>query len=411
MQFTNKRKYILLGLAGLISFIAVSALLVFGDKVNKNAVFSRQIVEAGDFLSPEENQPKNLEACLIGLEGLSCVGDISQHPAPNSWAQAVLIPQTHKYPGSQASDSMNNQAEIAQNQIYEIISYIQKNSGINFVMIEGDLYGPEQSNEKTQILAEKIALREKLVKQAEQIKEAMANGTISPSIEIKFSKDIDAFIATLDREIALKGAAYLLKARGGDLTIYGSEDAETLSQCTQITRNYIYQKDRKTQLESNGTNSQSLAMLRNLYMSQTQKKTDPEQCIQSDILTLSSDTSPELKKALNQFQETFNELQNLQTQEDNSGQPAPSRSDNPYNSITSLSQINSLIQESEKAIETTIIDVRNKETAENFAKALKENNLNIGMIQFGAGHTEGLIEELNKLGISVIVATPQEVSN
>ena len=89
----------------------------------------------------------------------------------------------------------------------------------------------------------------------------------------------------------------------------------------------------------------------------------------------------------------------------------PLRQDNPYVNISDLSVIQSKIKDSEAKIQTVVIDQRNQETASNFADALKSNKTNIGILQFGAGHEDGLVKELNKKGLSVIVVVPTQVQN
>lgn len=56
-----------------------------------------------------------------------------------------------------------------------------------------------------------------------------------------------------------------------------------------------------------------------------------------------------------------------------------------------------------------VVEERNEKAADNFLKVLKESKEKVGIIQFGAGHKEGLTKELNERGISVTVITPTEV--
>ena len=63
-----------------------------------------------------------------------------------------------------------------------------------------------------------------------------------------------------------------------------------------------------------------------------------------------------------------------------------------------------------KKLNEIVLNQRNKETAENFSKGLWETNNNVGVLQFGAAHTKGLIRELNKQGLTVIVITVDGVS-
>lgn len=403
MKKLNKKKLFFIGLLGLISFITIAVFPLFWNKVKENSGFSFQPVKAEHGILPLNNSA-DLEVNIEEFKGLPSVGEVTQYTASDPWAQVIFIPQTHRYPGSEVGDQVNNSAEIAQKQIYDILSYAHDNTGINFVMVEGDLYGSSQSDEKTSEVVQKLSLRNSLVEQGEKIKE-----NITGSYQEKFSNDLSALIALLDREIILKGPAYLLKAQGDNLTIFGSENPATREKSTLVARDYIYLQDRKAQLENRGSRDQQLSMLKNLYLSQSQGKNNPEKSVRNDIAILGGLVSGAGKDAISRFRGTLNELQQLHNSENVSDASVPNRSDNPYSNVTSLNEINSRMQEAEKKVEQQIIEVRNKETAENFAKALKDQNLNIGMLQFGAGHTEGLVAELNKLGISVIVVTPKEV--
>jgi len=86
---------------------------------------------------------------------------------------------------------------ILQNQIYDIISQVNKKLKINFVMTEGDLYG-EVPDEKIQTFADQISNRKKLVQQKNNLKNADENS--------RLSKQLNNSIKKIDREIILKGA-------------------------------------------------------------------------------------------------------------------------------------------------------------------------------------------------------------
>ena len=296
------------------------------------------------------------------------VGDITQYMTTNSWAQVILIPQSHRYPGSNASDKTNDKAEKVQNQIYDIISQVNKKLKINFVMTEGDLYG-EVPDEKIQTLADQISNRKKLVQQKNNLKNADENS--------RLSKQLNNSIKKIDREIILKGAPYKLKAEGADITIFGAENLSTREKSAKIVRNYIYIKDRIGQLNK-----------KSIYS--------------SGVKLSNSYSLPELLLKLR-------EARSKKTQEKKSttNKVLPSRQDNPYKTINDKNKLNGLLNKAENEINTVVLNERNKDAAENFSKALKENEMNTGIIQYGAEHEKGLTEELNKRGISVFVVKPE----
>jgi len=267
------------------------------------------------------------------------IGSVYSSNVENSKGTAVLFPQTHRYPGTEPNDPVNNNAQIAQEQIYKIMSYLARNEGIDFMMAEGDLYGPVPEDKIDQ-LSQKIALRDRL----------------APSLGKGF---LYGLTQLLEREIALAGAPYQLKARDKDLILYGAENEATYNYSADIVRNYVYLNDRRNQLE-NGTPQ---------YNSIASRMANPSQ------------TS------------------------------IPSRTNNPYLDINSLDQINSLIKQNEGKMNDVVLNQRNRETAQNFAKALSEENKNAGIIEFGAEHEKGLVQELNKAGISVIVIKADKIQN
>lgn len=57
-----------------------------------------------------------------------------------------------------------------------------------------------------------------------------------------------------------------------------------------------------------------------------------------------------------------------------------------------------------------IIDRRNEEAAKNLSRLLEETKEKKAILQFGASHMEGLIKELNNLGLNVVVLISQEVA-
>jgi hypothetical protein len=158
---------------------------------------------------------QSIDSIATALKSMQLpIGKITLHPVQNSKGTAIYLPQVHRNPGSSISDPINNSAEIAQRQIYDIISYLVKNKNIKFAMAEGDIYG--------KVPQEKIDL----------LKNKIGSGGNSNT-----------------REINLAGAPYRLKAEGVDFTLYGGETKSTYDQSADIVRDYIYLSDRLDQLK------------------------------------------------------------------------------------------------------------------------------------------------------------------
>lgn len=156
-----------------------------------------------------------------------------------------------------------------------------------------------------------------------------------------------------NRELILKGAPYKLKAENdSSFVLYGLEEKETREESAAIVKDYIYLNSRLSQL--NSSSRPNISLLKSSY------------------------DSPTITK-------------------------------NPYANEYSQAKLKLRVAWREKQINEVIIDRRNKETAVNFARGLEDTNQITGILQFGAGHKERLIKELNKNKISVIVVTPDRV--
>lgn len=348
---------------------------------------------------------KDLFPEIKNLEKLPATGKIENYKARNEQGKAILLPQTHLYPGSDPQDQINDDAEIAQREIYDLILNIKKETGINFLMLEGDLYGPEAPKNKTEIVSSKIKAKSKLSDLLKRLESEIAKKNIDENLGEKIAVGLETLIKTLDREIILKGAGYALKASGEDLFLIGSENKETQEKSAEIARKYLYLQDQKKELAAHD-GGKNLGML-NIYAlnSQKEKLRNPTESLLKNLGVLKE--KKDVKDLALLIEEAVSETRKPETSKQISG--APKRSDNPYKNVKSEAKINSLIKETETEINKTVKDLRNKETSENFVRALEENNLTSGMIVFGAAHTEGLVKELNSRGISVIVVTPEKI--
>ncbi|MFH0892503.1 MAG: hypothetical protein V1867_07030 [Candidatus Falkowbacteria bacterium] len=401
------------------------------------------------------------------------VGEVSVHEIADPKGTVVLIPQNHQYPGSAASDPKNDSAEKTQAQIYDILKRLHEENGIDFIMTEGDLNGDVPA-EKLAALAEKIDLRDEFAARIEKLR-AEAAGKLDPGAEKDLLAKAEKLIASLDREIILKGAPYKLKAEGVDLKLVGSENEETREECADIVRNYIYQQDQlKTcnglatgndpspALTGNGTSAAAreklqalknkLKTLNDLPLAERLKALQAEfkskdlsfMIASEDLNGLTGGNSllekirqiktlsagqvsldkefgelltaakargeKALADKLTAAKEAYQKIENLKSEKQVAlTSSSPSRSDNPYKTITDPVKLQTMIKESESKIQTVVIDQRNRETAVNFVSALEAAGEKIGILQFGAGHEDGLIKELNSQGLNVIVIKADEV--
>ena len=422
------KKNILL-LAGIVSGLSILVILPFKfielgkikntDTATKNtplALAPKKIISPDQtFLSQDQTalSDKNTYGSLP-------VAQVTDYKVADAWGTVVYIPQTHRNPGSDPADASNDSAEIAQQQMYKIISFLNDKYGINFVMAEGDLYG-QVPGDKLGYLSKKVAARNIFTSQMNEIKEELKNENASSQIQNEFADSADKYISSLDREIILQGAPYKLKAEGKNLTLYGSENKATQDESTVIVRNYIYQQDRQQQLAGGGNSSSQIAQnsgttsLSDAYSLLMSLHGESNDALESDLNSLKTISQNNghvrLADLVKAGIETYQSIKNLQNQNVASASSIPSRQDNPYATVNDQKKIDSLIKESESQIQSIVIDRRNQETAINLANALKAENQKVGIIQFGAGHEEGLVKELNKQGLNVIVITADEVVN
>jgi len=388
-----------------VGIILVSTLLILGflpSILNLKVVLNDA---EGQTYSSEEKTEEDLSSII---DNLSSAGGIENFKVKSSEATAILIPQTHRYPGSGSSESVNDSAQTAQEQIYEIVSFLFQEAGVGFVMMEGEIYG-DIPEEKIKNLSQKIRAKEEFSNHVEKLKPLLENENINPLVVKNFIESSNAFMAEKDREIILEGASYVLKAEGKELTIFGSENKETLQKCTEVVRNYIYLQDRKEQLTSS-ENLSMASLYRLLSLNSGYYKNTPEEKVSEDISMIAGSChDPKVIDELNRTKTAFNDLIRPGETDKTSSSYLPKRQDNPYSDIDSVSKINTLMAQSEEEINDWVVETRNREVADNFLKALEEKGLKSGIIQFGAGHKQGLVEELNKRNISVIVITPKEV--
>lgn len=352
------------------------------------------------------------------------VGEVKTYQTANAWGSAVFIPQYHKNPGSNPFDKQNDSAAVAQEQIYTILSFLTEKAGLNLVVVEGELAG-EVPAEKIAALAQKSEAYKLCVSLLNSLKNELAKNSLDSRAEQQLFQKLDKELASAQREMILEGAPIKLSADGKKITLRGSEDSQTREQAKVLVRDYIYLQDRLGELQNPSQKNQvatrplnsSYDQLLSLLLSGKDKDSTTEQFTELEEKAAGKGKE-QLKNLLSQTRRAFSALGGSAAEQSGAinlgllsqtGGQAPSREDNPYQNITSVTQLKKLLSQSEAKIDEVVVKRRNTETAQNFAEALKMEKVNTGILQFGAGHEEGLIAELQKQGLSVIVIKPQEV--
>lgn len=349
------------------------------------------------------------------------IGQITIHNAQGEWGTAVLIPQYHRYPGTESKDPVNNSAQKTQEEIYEILPHINEYYNTNLVMVEGELYG-QVSSEKLKTVNEKVTERNVLSGQLQRLTPLLKKDGLD-SQEEKFIKDCKDAVAEMDRDIILTGAPFKLNAEGKDIVLFGSENQFTREESKKLVKNYIYLQDREKQLHGqskrlSSRNNQSNKLFSNdlqSLLSKLLKSKSPQDSLAVDLKKFKniakSNGNDELLEIIKNIEATLRASKDTIFAKNKglSIQSTQNRKENPYAYINNPKKIENMLQETEQKINEVVIDKRNQETAENFTQMLREKKHQNGIIQFGAGHEQGLIQELNKQGISVVVITPSEV--
>ncbi len=409
-------------------------------------------------LNFSDNGTVSLGATLSAADDTLPIADVAEFPADNAHGTVVLIPQNHRYPGTEINDPKNDSAEEAQSQIYDIEKYLHEQQGIDFVMIEGELYGavPAQTIDKEKNL---IAIRNDLVAGTDSLKSEMDGNPYLGLMGASVAMEAESVVDYVDRTIILKGSAYKLAAEGEDLALYGTEDPQTQAECAAIVRDYIYQQDQlaacSTQPTYAGVGSVDNANISDRLKAayEVLKKSltggqvsaaapDPAasgitganlshlfsiadlggllgghgvqlDAFQNQLKTLLATVQPgdqgSLTQAVGSLIDTVGRLIDWQNETEAVASTAPSRSDNPYASITDPAELKQMISDTEDKIESEVVERRNRETAEFYDQASLEKGEDIGILQYGAGHEDGLVEELNAQGLNVVVVKPDEV--
>ncbi len=341
------------------------------------------------------------------------VRSVTVHVPTETQGIAILIPQIHRYPGSAYADSVNDMAETAQNEIYTIEKSVAGSNNIQFLMTEGDNYGLVP-NAKIQLLQDKIKTTNELQTELDNVPTTDAAGALLKS-------NGEKVVALMQREISLAGGSYKLKAEKPTLTLYGSENPDTVAQSADIVRNYMYIEDRLASLTTPQSSNSTLSVSKNnlnlnsilgLIQSFTN---DPGnallQACRGIISKAQGTTDGPLVHSAQSIQATYKRLAELDnTVIETTVTTAPSRTDNPYTTVTNVKMLEDKKAIVEKQITDVVINERNAETTENFARGLVNTDNTVGIIQYGAGHEAGLTAEMNKHHIAVIVVTPTSVT-
>jgi hypothetical protein len=399
----------------------------FGNAKNRegNANENRENFAQEETEARKGSSHKELSTAFVSIKkkdfnDSGSIGKVEKYPVSDPEGEAILITQKHRHPGSDAESEINDAAERTQSQILDIISELHNKENVDILMNEGLVNG-NGAEEKMESVSEKIELRDKFTNALSSLRES--TGETSNSIVKSLMADAEKYVDKMNREILLEGAPYILKTkdRNNDLCIYGAEDKEIQEKSAEIVRNYIYLKDAK-QRKNLVADREVIEALKEHKMSESSllpsllggvKQSSAVNSLELKLRLLKK-ISPLLgdqdtSRAVAKINSAYEQIRSYKEGKSSvAGKDLPDREDNPYVS-KSPAEIEKLMAKTEEQINKYVVEERNEKAADNFLKILKDNKEKVGIIQFGAGHKEGLTKELNNRGISVTVITPAEV--
>ncbi len=359
------------------------------------------------------------------------VGKVENFPVPDAKGTVILIPQIHRNPGSAVNDPSNDNAQVAQEQIYDIEKYLNEKYGINLILLEGEVEGKVPQKE-IDTMKEKLRTGDNLAAGIKDL-QASTDPNVDPSAKAKVIQELEQVLNNLDRDIVLKGGAYRLAAQGNNVDLYGAEITSTREKSTDIVRNYVYLNDRINSLNAPQTaelnlnsvlglnssgssaglpqsfNSATLLQLLQNLGNQQNSQSGVFQDVTNLENTANANNDSRLAGDLNSIDQSLNTLRTIDQADAQAAASAPSRSDNPYNNISDKAKLEQMLKQSEQQIQTTIVDQRNQDAVRVTSDTLKNTNNRVAVLQFGAGHEQGMVKDFNDKGYSVIVVTPNEV--
>lgn len=363
------------------------------------------------------------------------VASVESYPVAQPKGTVILIPQTHLNPASSPSDPINNNAQVAQDQISQIEQFLVTKGKVPMIMVEGETTGVVPQSHLTPLVNE-IKSRDEFLTQYTKLKADLAKNNVANADQLL--SPIENDLNTVNRDILLKGAAQNIKVKDNNVILVGAENAATLNEAKPLVRDYVYIQDRISSIQAQqnpaATNPNGAAPAVGAQTLQQTTPTSPGS-LQTLLATLlpqlmkpSASTSfrflsqveqqaPSISEDVTKTQASFNAMHDAYTtaqqpvqSTNQSPTPQPTRADNPYNSITDLSTLQNMLTTSEAKLEKVVVDQRNQEIAQNLAQTLTQFNTKQAILQLGAGHKDGIVQQLNKQNLSVIVVTPTEVA-
>ncbi len=337
---------------------------------------------------------------------------IEKHLVDGAIKTVVHIPQIHKEPTTDMSDSKNNTAVIIQGDIQKSLDELVNKYDVDCIMDETDVYWPMPS-EKVEKVKNALNDIDQFKKSFDRTLKEYLNSGGSKEYANTLKQEADEQIVASERQIKLTGGAAMEAALNNKAHVWGSQNPDTLQKAKDGLTDVVHLQQRIAQLEkgqhATATASQSSSAS---SFSSILKMLSGNRTSGGDILGYlrSFALDKDNEKLLNSIQDTQSKLTKMTAKKDLEATPKLSQSNmkpSKYSSRTDLANLKNEYKLAQDQFMKIAKDIRNVEVIENVVKMMDKNNVNNATLIYGSGHKEDIVPGLNTKGISVIVVQPK----
>lgn len=351
------------------------------------------------------------------------VADVNRHQTNDSRGTVVLIPQYHQTPDAISEPGANRRAARTQQETVPIINHLMT-AGVETVFVEGE---PEHQTATTRDVGyatELTKLSDRFEDNLDRFRSELDENAPASVVE-RVSEHGNEALTRTERKVQLMGAPLAIKARGSNLTVIGTENEALLEESRHLIQHRYFLRDRLARVTpanavqtnasttSDGADASSTRKLISLLEESEESSSFPHLLsrLENDPAVSGNDSR---KRIIQQLRRQWTLLQMPQPAEPASADSPdsaelPDRDNNPYSHITDPAKLRNLKEQNEQQLQNVVVDERDQHTAEVVTSSMEKRDLSVAMLQFGAGHTEGLTQQLRHHGFSVVVVTPDTV--
>ncbi|MDO8425723.1 MAG: hypothetical protein Q7T01_04420 [bacterium] len=338
----------------------------------------------------------------------------------------VVLLQRHQSPGTDADNAVNDVAAITQRELAAIMRDLVETYGISNVLVEGQQVGATHVARTERALADVRREAAQLTALDATVRVMSASPAVPSALRAALTTSADAFRADADRALLLRGAAFSAYAQGTELAVMGAETPATYEQSAAIVVDYMHLTARLAELASpakrarqritRDNSSSGIAALRGMMDAAFHAPASSREAVPQlpDVLQriAAQTTDPQIREHVRRAQDMLAQYARRPANERAASADTrrPSLARNPYARSSDARALTQRLDRVEVAMERTVVAQRNADAATNFHAMLDAADATVGMLQFGAGHEEGLVAELLARGMIVLAVTPKSIA-